>query len=196
MRDLEASAGCSIISSRDSRSVPRLATGVRREQPGVTIASLYVRSGDGFAEAPAQVVLENARLLLAEAFRPGAPVLRSPELVETFLAAQLSAREHEVFALILLDGAFRLIEYVELFNGTHNEARVHVREVAKVALRRSAVRVILVHNHPTGDSTPSHGDMALTRSIKKALDLVDIEVIDHIVVGATVTSFVRSGLPI
>ena len=155
---------------------------------------LYFRDGEGLREATGAEVLERARALIAEHFRPGAPVLDAPNLVETFLSAQLGSREREVFAMILLDGHNRLIEYVELFYGSLASTEVHRREVVKAALKGNAAGVILVHNHPSGCSHPSFADIEQTRRLKAALAMVDVRVIDHFIVGETVTSFARRGL--
>lgn len=156
--------------------------------------ALYVRAGKRFMEAPEGVILDQARLLLAEKFRPGMPVLRSPELVESFLLARLSARETEVFAVILLDAGHGLISYQELFNGTVDTTTVHVREVVKAALKDNAVGVIAVHNHPSGCADPSLADIGLTRRLRTALATVDIRLVDHLIVGKTVTSFEKRGI--
>ena len=156
--------------------------------------ALYIRSGKGYAEAPAAVVLDHARILLAEAFRPGAPVLGSPGVVEAFLASKLSTREHEVFGVILLNAQHRLIAYEELFNGSIDSVNVHIREVVKAALKHNAVSVILVHNHPGGTAEPSLADIALTRRVKSAMWMVEIRLLDHIIVGETITSFAKRGV--
>src|SRR5262249_8852225 len=155
---------------------------------------LYIRDAGGFALAPADVVFNHVRGLLAQTFRPGAPVLDRPELVETFLAAHLARREREVFAMILLDSQNRLIEYVELFQGTLDRAEIHTREVVKLALGHNAACVIFAHNHCSGCSQPSSADVAVTRRLKTALSMVDIRVIDHFVVGRTISSLEQRGL--
>jgi len=155
---------------------------------------LYVRDGDTFTQAPPGAVLDSARHLLAEHFRPGAPILKDPQLVETFLTARLAEREHEVFALICLDCRHHLIEYLELTQGTLDLATVHPREVVKAALKSNAAGVILVHNHPSGVPEPTAADVELTRRLKTALAMVDIRVLDHVIVGATTTSFAKRGL--
>jgi DNA repair protein RadC len=83
---------------------------------------------------------------------------------------------------------------VELFRGTIDGASVHPREVVKEALRLNAAAVVFAHPHPSGVSTPSQADEAITRRLAAALALVDIRVLDHFIVGETVTSFVECGL--
>jgi DNA repair protein RadC len=93
----------------------------------------------------------------------------------------------------LLDSRHRLIEYVELFRGTVDGAAVYPREVVKTALRLNAVAVLLCHCHPSGNPEPSRADELITRRLTEALALVDIRVLDHLIVGETVTSFAERG---
>lgn len=109
--------------------------------------------------------------------------LTSPGLVKQFLQAKLRDLDYEVFACLLLDNQHRVIKYVELFRGTIDGASVYPREVVKATLAHSAAAVILVHNHPSGIAEPSSADRAITERLKKALDLVDIRVLDHLIVG-------------
>jgi DNA repair protein RadC len=94
----------------------------------------------------------------------------------------------------LLDNRHRLIEYVELFRGTIDGAAVHPREVVKEALARNAAALVCAHAHPSGVSTPSQADEMITQRLKSALALVDIRLLDHIVVGETISSFAELGL--
>ena len=91
--------------------------------------------------------------------------------------------EREVFAAAFLDTRHRLIEYVELFQGTIDGAEVHPREVVRQALRCNAAAVIVAHNHPTGTTDPSAADRAVTARLKQALALVDIRLLDHVIVS-------------
>ena len=97
---------------------------------------------------------------------------------------KLAGLEREVFAAVFLDTRHRLIEYVELFQGTIDGAEVHPREVVRQALRCNAAAVIVAHNHPSGTTDPSAADRAVTTRLKQALALVDVRLLDHIVVGA------------
>jgi DNA repair protein RadC len=157
------------------------------------MTTLYVREGDHFRVAPTATIVERAQHLLAQRFRAGSPVLAAPDRVREFLRVRLSGLEYEVFAALFLCNRLRLIEYVELFRGTLTGASVHPREVVKEALARNAAAVIFVHNHPSGDSSPSDGDRDITRQLEEALALVDIRVVDHLIVGETITSFAESG---
>jgi DNA repair protein RadC len=94
----------------------------------------------------------------------------------------------------LLDSRHRLIQYVELFRGTIDGAAVYPREVVKEVLRLGAASVILAHGHPSGNSTPSRADEQITRRLRDCLSLIDVRVIDHLVVGESVSSFAELGL--
>ena len=109
--------------------------------------------------------------------------LTDPTIVKDHLCTLLHDYEHEVFAVVLLDSQYRIIGFHELFHGTVNSATVYPREVVKLALKHNAVALIISHNHPSGDPTPSLADIKLTKALKDALALVDVRVLDHIVVG-------------
>jgi DNA repair protein RadC len=113
--------------------------------------------------------------------------------VREFLRIRLGGLDYEVFALLFLDTRLRLIEYLELFRGTVDGAAVHSREVVKEALARNAAAVVLAHNHPSGDPSPSETDREITSRLEEALSLVDIRVLDHLVIGETITSFAEQG---
>ena len=85
--------------------------------------------------------------------------------------------------MLLLDSKHQLLDNYELFQGTLDAASVHPREVVARALRMSAAAVIVAHNHPSGNAEPSQADIAITRRLKEALDLVDIRLLDHFVIG-------------
>ncbi len=144
--------------------------------------------------AQLQAVLEMARRHLSASLQTG-NALTSPGLVRQYLSARLRHQQREVFAVLLLDNQHRLITYTELFQGTIDSASVYPREVVKEALARNAAAVILAHNHPSGVAEPSQADQRITTRIQAALELVDIRVLDHMVVGDTeVVSFAERGL--
>ena len=139
-------------------------------------------------------VLEVARRALAQGLRAG-PVFDAPQRVKDFVALRLAALPYEVFAALYLDSQHRLIEMKELFRGTLSQTSVYPREVVRQALLLNAGAAILVHNHPSGVAEPSRADEHLTRSLKVALQLVDVRVLDHLVVGTgQVVSFAERGL--
>ncbi|HET7200484.1 MAG TPA: DNA repair protein RadC [Burkholderiales bacterium] len=121
--------------------------------------------------------------------------LSSPRAVRDYLRLALAGREQEVFAVLLLDAQHRVISCQELFHGTLTQTSVYPREVVKCALKHNAAAVIFAHNHPSGVAEPSHADEILTRSLKSALALVDVQVLDHFIVAGTRTmSFAERGL--
>jgi DNA repair protein RadC len=155
---------------------------------------LYTDAPTGFRAATLDEIMAGARRALSNRVRKGA-ALTSPQLTRDFLTIKLAALEHEVFALILLDGRHRVIEYVELFRGTIDGASVHPREVVKLALEKNAAAVVLAHPHPSGVAEPSHTDELITRRLKDALALVDVRVLDHLIIaGGTAVSFAELGL--
>lgn len=144
--------------------------------------------------AQLQAVLEMARRHLSACLQEG-ELLTSPDLVRRYLSAQLRHRHQEVFAVLFLDSQHRLLAYDELFFGTIDGASVYPREVIKKALSRHAAAVILAHNHPSGIAEPSSADIRITDRLKQALELVDVRVLDHMVVGdREVVSFAERGL--
>jgi DNA repair protein RadC len=123
------------------------------------------------------------------------PVFDAPAKVRDYLRLQLAQREHEVFAVMFLDAQNRLLRLEEMFRGTLTQTSVYPREVVKRALEWQAAAVILAHNHPSGAAEPSRADEFLTQTLKSALTLVDVRVLDHLVVGhGSVVSFAERGL--
>lgn len=126
-------------------------------------------------------VLELARRALAQELQ-SRPLFDSPRAVRDYLQLQLGARAHEVFAVLYLDSQNRLIALEELFRGTLTQTSVYPREVVLRALHHHAAAVVLTHNHPSGVAEPSRADESLTQSLKAALSLVDVRVLDHFIV--------------
>ncbi len=144
--------------------------------------------------AQLQAVLEMGRRHLSASMKEG-DLLTSPDLVRSYLSAQLRHQPHEIFAVLFLDNQHRLIAYDELFYGTIDGANVYPREVVKKALSRNAAAAILAHNHPSGIAEPSQSDLRITERLQEALNLVGVRVIDHMVVGdKEVISFAERGL--
>ncbi|MDN3384341.1 DNA repair protein RadC [Pseudoalteromonas sp. APC 3358] len=138
-------------------------------------------------------ILEAAAYIIAQKqFRHGA--LRCPKDSEEYLRHKLALIEHEVFAVLFLDSQNRILEYKELFRGTINAASVYPREVVKEVLALNAASVILAHNHPSGVSTPSQADKLITTKLQQALNLIDVSIVDHIIIGETSYSFAEHGL--
>ena len=123
------------------------------------------------------------------------PMMDAPQALRDWLRLRCAGLQHEVFIVIYLDARHQLIEAAELFRGTLTQTSVYPREVVKGALACNAGAVALAHNHPSGSVEPSRADEFLTQSLKSALALVDVRVIDHFVVaGDQVLSFAERGL--
>jgi DNA repair protein RadC len=121
--------------------------------------------------------------------------LNNTQVTQAFIANRLRYYRNEVFACVFMDTHFRLLCFEELFHGTVNEAIIYPREIVRRSLYHNAAKIILAHNHPSGHPLPSNADKEITLRIKKALELVDIEVIDHIIVGNPDNfSFAEKGL--
>jgi DNA repair protein RadC len=159
------------------------------------LSNLLVRDAGGeYRAATGDEVLTAARQVLGRRVRRGT-TLSSPQVVRDFLQTKLAGLEHEVFVALLLDAQNRLIEYVELFRGTLAQTSVYPREVVKIALQRNAAAMIVAHNHPSAMAEPSHADELLTQTLKQALALIDVRILDHfIVAGAQTLSFAERGL--
>ena len=139
-------------------------------------------------------VMDLARRSLAQRLAQRT-VLSSPQQVKDFLRLQLAHEGQEVFAVMFLDVQNQLLQFEEMFRGTLSQTSVYPREVVKRALAVQASAVILAHNHPSGTAEPSRADEFLTQTLKQALQLIDVRVIDHLVVGGDqAISFAERGL--
>ncbi|WP_290872206.1 DNA repair protein RadC [Aquabacterium sp.] len=123
------------------------------------------------------------------------PVFNSPQLVKDYLQLRLGNLPHEVFAVLFLDAQHRLIACEELFRGSLTQTSVYPREVVKRTLELNAASLILAHNHPSGLLEPSRADELLTQTLKSSLQLIDVRILDHLVVGrGGALSFAERGL--
>ncbi len=143
--------------------------------------------------AQLQAVLEMARRHLGETLNRNT-VLTSPSETRRYLHSMMRDFKHEVFACLMLDKKHRVIVFRQLFSGSINSASVHPREVVKQALADNAAAVIFAHNHPSGVAEPSQSDIHITQLLTRALELVDINVLDHLVIGDDVVCFSERGL--
>ena len=111
------------------------------------------------------------------------PTINSPADAAVLVQYEMSALEQEHLRVMLLDRRNRLLETVEVYKGSVNSSQVRVGELFKEAVRKNASAIIVIHNHPSGDPTPSPDDVAVTRAIVQAGKLLDVEVLDHLVIG-------------
>ena len=157
---------------------------------------------DTFCDAPGlgaakylqlQAVTEMTRRFLAETLTREA-VIESASAARDYLTARLRDREREVFAALFLDTRHRVLAFEELFTGTIDGATVHARELVRRALHHNAAAVIVAHNHPSGVAEPSAADADLTRRLVSALELVEVRLLDHFVIGdGAVVSLAQRG---
>jgi len=139
----------------------------------------------GIGPAKAAVLIatrECGARYVRERLRPGVTI-GSPADSKDFLLASLRDLPHEVFCCLFLDNRHRVLAFDELFRGTIDAAAVYPREIVKQALSRNAAAVILAHNHPSGVAEPSQSDQLITQRIRNSLELVDIRLLDHFVIG-------------
>ena len=146
------------------------------------------------------VAVDDDTLIQAALARLNARVLRtdmldSPAAAKAYFALHLGGYDHEVFAVAFLDSQHRVIAFREMFHGTLAQTSVYPREIVRQALLLNAGAVVISHNHPSGEPTPSRADEALTTAVAAALRLVDVRLLDHFVVGGGETvSFAERGL--
>ena len=129
-----------------------------------------------------QAVLEMSRRHLAERLRRDS-ALESPQAVRDYLKSLLRHEPHEVFGCLFLDSKHRMLAFEVLFRGSIDSASVYPRQVVKRALAHNAAAVIFCHNHPSGITDPSQADRTLTKRLTEALDLIEVRVLDHFIVG-------------
>jgi DNA repair protein RadC len=142
--------------------------------------------------------LQALPLLARRYFEESLPIgesIKSPRDTEIFLKARMQHLDHELFCCLYLDNRHRVLRFDELFRGTIDGTSVYPREVVKEALSVNAAAVILAHNHPSGVAEPSQADERITQRLKSALELVDIRLLDHLIVGeGAATSLASRGL--
>ncbi len=126
-------------------------------------------------------IMESAKRALASEMRRNS-CLNSPNAVKDYLRLKIGFESREIFTVIFLDTAMQVLALEELFLGTLNEAAVYPREIAEKALRCHAAQVILAHNHPSGSMEPSQADRQITKTIREALWLLEIKVLDHLII--------------
>lgn len=132
--------------------------------------------------AQLQAVMEMSRRHMAERLKRD-PSLHNPRDVREYLKAMVRHEPHEVFGCLFLDAKHRVLAFEVLFHGSIQCAEVHPRQVVKRSLANNAAAVILCHNHPSGITDPSQADQNLTVLLKKALGLIDVQVLDHFIIG-------------
>ena len=141
-----------------------------------------------------QQTIRTAMTLLECQLREPGAAFTSSSSVRDWLRLQLATLDREAFTVLWLDNQHRLIAHDTLFLGTINSITVHPREVVKSGLKNNAAAAVLAHNHPSGEAEPSQADRLMTERLKQALELVDIRLLDHLVVGGmNIVSFAERG---
>lgn len=186
-----------LIGSKDPALSTRLLDrfgGVRRL---LTADAKSIRREAGIGDARLARLLavpELARRYYEESLPTGVSI-KSPADTEAFLLSKMRHLGHELFCCLFLDNRHRVLRFDEMFRGTIDGTSVYPREVVKEALAVNAAAVILAHNHPSGVAEPSQADERITRRLKSALELVDIRLLDHLIIGeGRATSLASRGL--
>ena len=130
-------------------------------------------------------VMEIVRRAQAKGPEAEQNVLNRPELVQAHFAPQFAGLAVEKFWVLCLNRKNRLIKQVEITSGTATSSLAHPREVFREAIRHGATAVVCVHNHPSGDPAPSAADVQVTRQLREAAKALDIDLLDHVIVGRT-----------
>ncbi|SPE60769.1 conserved hypothetical protein [Verrucomicrobia bacterium] len=149
-----------------------------------SVAELQTIKGVGPAKAVTLVAAFTLARKMAEELRPEAPLLDTPEAVANLMREDIRLRNVEAFQVLLLNTRRRLIGVVKISDGTLDTLLVHPRDVFKAAISASAAAIVLLHNHPSGDPSPSEADIKVTRDLIRAGQLLKIEVLDHVIIGS------------
>ena len=155
---------------------------------------LYIQDKQGkYLPAPQDVIFQAGRRLSSSQLRRSASIESSIN-ARAAIQDKLHRHQCETFACLFLDSRHRIIAFREMFRGTINKTTIHPREVVKEALACNASAVIIAHNHPSGETTPSKSDIELTEKLAAILSIVDIQLLDHLIVGDEVVALTDLGL--
>lgn len=164
-------------------------TKVKSESPAI-----YAVDSTSAREEEDRVIEKALSILNSRMKKPGA-LMGSPDVAANYLRLLIGGLEHEVFHVLFMNNNHSVLASETMFTGTINESAVYVREIVKRALKHNAASLILAHNHPSGISSPSKSDIQITKRVKDAMELINVSVIDHIIVGDdNVSSFAQLGL--
>ena len=190
---LPTAAATPVIQHRRHGRLPKAVTNLRTVRSRSTAA--YTAHETRPAYANAQIIAEALAYIESHIYRPEFTVT-SPWDVATYLRARMGTKDYEVFTVLFLDAQNRVVACEEMFRGQANQAIVYPREIARRALQLNATAIIASHNHPTGTLTPSTADHDLTQSLRRTLELIDVRVLDHIIVGPTGAYSIETGTSI
>lgn len=150
----------------------------------MTKAAITTMTDDQIIEAAKKIQLRRLK-------RHGS--ITDPTVAGDYMTSRLAHLEHEEFHVMLLDTRHKIIDCQMLFRGTIDSSEVHVREIIKYALSKNAAAMIVAHNHPSGNPSPSAADRAVTNRLRDAASLMDIRLLDHLIVGEEVISLASRG---
>lgn len=191
----------STASTTPARRTPRVRSATRAPVPAARKALPAYGVGDGVLSfrhglrARERGTLDKALEIVGRALREPGAIFHTPDAVKHYLQLQMAGEKHERFAVLFFDLQYRCIAFESMFNGTLTQTSVYPREVAIAAFQYGASAVVLAHNHPGGGVQPSRTDQVLTQTLKAALSLVDVRVLDHVIVGPKETlSMAEQGL--
>ncbi len=140
------------------------------------------------------LLIKAAQHCIRERFAQDKKIISSADHAKDYLQVLIGAFEHEVFYALWLDSQHQVIDHGILFEGSINSAMIYPRKVVSTGLACNAAAVIFAHNHPSGLSEPSQADLHITRDLKTALNLIEINMLDHFIIGKTVTSLAERGM--
>ncbi|MDD3816044.1 MAG: JAB domain-containing protein [Desulfocapsaceae bacterium] len=156
---------------------------------------LFIKDEQGqYITATTPEIIKEGRSRTRSTLKKGSEFIGGSQAAKEAIASKISSYQHEVFGCLFLDTKNCILEWKEMFQGTIDSTTVYPREVVKEALRLNAAKVILAHNHPSGNTDPSPQDIELTIKLKEILKIIDVKVLDHIVVGDDLTSFTDMGI--
>jgi DNA repair protein RadC len=156
---------------------------------------LFIKDEQGqYITATTPEIIKEGRSRTRSTLKKGSEFIGGSQAAKEAIASKISSYQHEVFGCLFLDTKNCILAWKEMFRGTIDSTTVYPREVVKEALRLNAAKVILAHNHPSGNTDPSPQDIELTIKLKEILKIIDVKVLDHIVVGDDLTSFTDMGI--
>lgn len=177
-----------------SESPPQSPSSLQEKQHSDLSDRFVHLSPDSLIDHEKRTVVQLALAVIGQEQAKG-ETINSPDDAETYLHLKLAQKKREVFAVLFLNTKHQVIAYEELFKGTINSSEVHPRIVVQRALEHNAGAVIFAHNHPSSSTKPSQADQDITARLISLLDLVDIKVLDHFIIGKKeCLSFARNGL--
>lgn len=170
-------------------------TNIHPITPAPSPPAAHTEDAPAYGRQDDDATIERALAILSGRMTAPGQFFSAPIQTRSYLTLRMGGLEHEEFRVLFLDSQHRLLTDAFMFRGTITQTSVYPREIVKEALRHNAAAAILAHNHPSGELSPSRADETLTKTVKEALALVDVRVLDHIIVSATgAVSMAEKGL--